>query len=55
MGGVFLINCIQDVVCGFRVQGSAPPLAAEATSLIEEETKNEHRTLNVEHRTPNGK
>jgi hypothetical protein len=37
---------------GFRFQVSAPPLAAEAASLIEEET-NEHRTSNVQHRTSN--
>ena len=32
------------------VQSSTTPLAAEAISLIKKETKNEHRTLNIERR-----
>jgi hypothetical protein len=36
----------------FRVQGSAPPPAKKTAGQIEKET-NEHRTLNVQHRTSN--
>ncbi len=37
---------------GSRVEESAPPLAAEASSQIEKET-NEHRTSNIERPTSN--
>jgi hypothetical protein len=40
------------MVSGVRFQCSAQALAAAAISLIEKET-NEHRTSNVQHRTPN--
>jgi hypothetical protein len=39
-------------VLGSEILGSAQPLAAEAASLIGQET-NEHRTLNVQHRIMN--
>jgi hypothetical protein len=47
-GGKFRVQATR-----FQVSAQPRPPAAETASLIGKETENEHRTSNVQHRTPN--